>query len=144
MSKSLVFYEKPGCASNARQKHLLQSAGVDVIARNVLTEPWTSSRLREFFQDLPLDQWFNPAAPRIKNGEIDPAQIDAAAALSLMLADPLLIRRPLIESAQFKIAGFDWDFLSATLKLSVNPHDQSDTLETCRHPRSGQRCKSEV
>ncbi|WP_292258271.1 hypothetical protein [Marinospirillum sp.] len=35
-------------------------------------DPWTVERLRLFFGDLPLLQWFNPAAPRIKQGEVVP------------------------------------------------------------------------
>ncbi|MBI1424317.1 MAG: hypothetical protein GC149_12685 [Gammaproteobacteria bacterium] len=36
----IVFYEKPGCGNNTRQKALLAAAGHHVIARNLLTEPW--------------------------------------------------------------------------------------------------------
>ena len=35
----VIFYEKPGCANNAKQKALLAAAGHEVEARNLLTEP---------------------------------------------------------------------------------------------------------
>ena len=95
----ILFYEKPGCANNARQKQLLKAAGHTVITRNLLTEAWTAERLRSFFGGLPEREWFNRAAPRVKSGEIVPEQLAADAALSLMLAEPLLIRRPLLECA---------------------------------------------
>ena len=101
------FYQKPGCATNRRQIRALQAAGHSVTARNLLTEPWTAEHLRGFFGETPVASWFNPAAPRVKSGEINPNISDAAKALALMLADPLLIRRPLIEANGSRCAGFD-------------------------------------
>ena len=74
----VIFYEKPGCANNARQKLLLAAAGHDLDVRNLLAEPWSGERLRDFFGATPVPDWFNSAAPRIKSGEIDPARLDAA------------------------------------------------------------------
>lgn len=105
----IVFYEKPGCVNNARQKALLRAAGHDVNTRCLLNWPWTREGLRTFFGTQPVAEWFNPTAPRIKSGEIDPKTMDEAAALAAMLADPLLIRRPLIEADGRRIQGFDED-----------------------------------
>ena len=90
----IVFYEKPGCISNTRQKQLLQSSGHEVITCNLLTEPWTAERLLLFFKNLPVTAWFNPAAPRIKQGEVVPAQLTQEQAMQALLQAPLLIRRP--------------------------------------------------
>ena len=49
---TIVFFEKPGCAANARQKQQLERAGHTVVARSLLTEPWTAERLRGFFGDV--------------------------------------------------------------------------------------------
>ena len=56
---------------------------------------------------MPVASWFNTAAPRVKSGEIDPDELAAAAALALMLAEPLLIRRPLLEVEAQRCAGFE-------------------------------------
>ena len=53
---TIVFYEKPGCATNARQKLLLRNAGHEIIAKNLLDEPWTAKRLRMFFSGLPVPE----------------------------------------------------------------------------------------
>ncbi len=127
----VIFYEKPGCANNARQKALLTAAGHALELHNLLTEPWTSDRLRDFFGTAPVADWFNRAAPQVKSGEIDPARIDAATALALMLADPILIRRPLIEAAGRKVVGFDTALLAQWIGLSAPPAEGVD-LETCR------------
>ncbi|MDR9469043.1 ArsC/Spx/MgsR family protein [Marinospirillum sp.] len=126
----IVFYEKPGCINNTRQKQLLQTSGHEVVACNLLTEPWTSARLQSFFKDLPLEQWFNPAAPRIKQGKLVPASLTEEEALAQMLQDPLLIRRPLMISEGRHLVGFDLTEVKAWVGL-----DQQDTnidVETCR------------
>lgn len=123
----VVFYEKPGCASNARQKRALQAAGCHVQAHDLLREPWTAARLRAFLAALPVAQWFNPAAPRVKSGEIDPAALAAEAALALLLAEPLLIRRPLIEVDGWRTAGYDAAVLERRLGIRLG----GDTPQGC-------------
>ncbi|NEX22686.1 nitrogenase-associated protein [Thiorhodococcus mannitoliphagus] len=98
MTTSVVFYEKPGCVSNAKQKAVLRAHGIELRVKNLLAEPWTVARLRPFFGTLPVREWLNPTAPRIKQGEVQPERLDEATALALMVEDPLLIRRPLIEA----------------------------------------------
>jgi arsenate reductase-like glutaredoxin family protein len=45
---TIQFYQKPGCATNARQKRMLEAAGHIVVARNLLTESWTAEALHGF------------------------------------------------------------------------------------------------
>jgi nitrogenase-associated protein len=113
----VVFYEKPGCAGNARQKALLRQSGHDLDVRDLLTTPWTAERLRSFFGERPVAEWFNAASPRVKSGEVRPGELDAEAALALMRADPLLIRRPLIEVDGRRETGFDPAFIDAWIGL---------------------------
>ncbi|MGB8276934.1 MAG: ArsC/Spx/MgsR family protein [Methylovirgula sp.] len=127
----VIFYEKPGCANNARQKLLLTAAGHDLEIRNLLTEAWTGERLQAFFGVTPVALWFNRAAPRVKSGEIDPAGVDAATALALMLADPILIRRPLIETQGRKVMGFDAALIEDWIGLG-DPKARGIDLESCR------------
>lgn len=124
---TLIFYEKPGCATNSRQKMLLARAGVEFEVRSLLAEKWTTDRLEPFFHGLPVAQWFNRAAPRVKNGEVRPEQISAAQALALMVAEPLLIRRPLLEKDEWRVAGFDWNALAP--RLGIDAHIQQTSLK---------------
>jgi nitrogenase-associated protein len=103
----ITFYEKPGCGGNARQKSLLEAAGHTLDVRNLLSTAWTTERLRDFLSPWPVADWFNRAAPRVKSGEVVPEQLDAQAALALLLAEPLLIRRPLMEADGQRLVGFD-------------------------------------
>lgn len=103
----LEFYEKPGCINNRKQKDLLIAAGFDLEIHNLLSHPWAVDELRMFFRELPLPQWFNPSAPKIKQEKIKPFLLTEDEALEEMVADPLLIRRPLIAHLGKKQAGFD-------------------------------------
>lgn len=66
------FYEKPGCINHTRQKALLQASGHQVIAHNLLVEPWTPERLYPFVAGLPVAQWFNTTARAITTGLVVP------------------------------------------------------------------------
>lgn len=131
---TVTFYQKPGCGTNARQVRALEAAGHTVIARSLLTEHWRADDLRAFFADTPVDAWFNPAAPGIKSGAVKPAEIDADSAISLMLANPLLVRRPLIEVDGRKCAGFDTALVVGLLGGA------RDDLEGCSRPVAAPRC----
>jgi nitrogenase-associated protein len=134
---TVVFYQKPGCATNARQIRALEAAGHSVSAKDLLKAPWTAEELRSFFGETPVTSWFNRAAPRIKSGEINPETCDAASALALMLVDPLLIRRPLVEANGARCAGFDRDPV-----LSLLGQHEQHGLEGCSREGTGTRCRS--
>lgn len=127
MSK-VIFFEKPGCVNNTKQKALLDAAGHQVEAHNLLEHPWSTETLRPFFGNRPVTEWFNRAAPRVKSGEIRPETMDEAGALSAMLADPLLIRRPLIQVEGRREVGFDPDIMAQW--LDIEPDRKTD-LESC-------------
>ncbi len=141
---TVIFYEKPGCKNNTKQKVLLQAAGHIVEADNLLTKAWTIETLRPFFENLPVAEWFNYTAPRIKSGEIIPAQLDAATALDLMINDPLLIRRPLMQVGERREVGFDQDKIATWIGLEaadasgqmVRDQLMQQDLQTC--PNSNQ------
>ncbi len=113
----VIFYEKPGCGGNARQKALLVASGHEVDARSLLAEPWTVAGLRAFFGSKPLPQWFNPASPRVKSGAVKFDDLTPEAALAMMVADPLLIRRPLMQVEDRREAGFDAAAVDAWIGL---------------------------
>jgi nitrogenase-associated protein len=128
---NVTFWEKPGCKGNARQKGLLIASGHQLEVKNLLAEDWTAERLRGFFQGLAVKDWFNRSSPRIKAGEIDPESLSAEAALSLMLKDPLLIRRPLLESDGKSTAGFDPERLKGWIDIKPELLESQTPPETC-------------
>jgi nitrogenase-associated protein len=134
---TVIFYEKPGCANNSRQKVLLAAAGHTVLAKSLLTEPWTKERLQAFFGNRPVAEWFNRAAPKVKSGEVVPEEMDAETAFAMMRAEPLLIRRPLIEADGRREVGFDPEAIDAWLGLNKRPEGD---LESCRKMHEANPC----
>ncbi len=128
---TVVFYEKPGCINNTRQKQLLVEAGHRVDARNLLTANWHVDELRSYFDGMPLREWFNPAAPAIKNGDVVPAALDEEQTLALMQQDPLLIRRPLMQVGEKRRAGFDVNDVNNWIGLQVAPAIAGADMEAC-------------
>lgn len=109
------FYEKPGCINNAKQKKLLDQHGHNIISYSLLSTPWTAERLRPFFGEMPVIEWFNPASPRITSGEVKPERHSEETALAAMLADPLLIRRPLIDAEGKLACGFENELVNSLI-----------------------------
>jgi nitrogenase-associated protein len=140
----LVFFEKPGCGGNTKQRALLEGAGHTLDRRNLLTAHWTRERLLDFLQPLPVAQWFNRAAPRVKSGEVVPEQLGADAALALLLAEPLLIRRPLMQREDgVRLVGFDLAAVDAFVGLAAEggvAATSGRSLEGCAAPL--RRCPS--
>jgi nitrogenase-associated protein len=128
---TIIFYSKPGCVTNARQLTLLEAAGHEVVVHNLLAESWTPARLKEFFSGRPVAEWLNRAAPRVKSGEIDPHHLTEESALALLVAEPLLIRRPLLEIGAARLAGFDLETLRA--HISLLEEAPAADLQACAH-----------
>lgn len=135
---TVLFYEKPGCINNTRQKAMLEALGHEVDARNLLTEDWSPQRLRAFFGDRPPTEWFNASAPRIKSGEVVPARLSESEALVLMLDDRLLIRRPLIQTESGRSAGFEPCPVLTDLGVVFKPQDD---LQSCPRTHAQSACE---
>lgn len=127
---TILFYEKPGCINNTRQKKLLRDAGYEVDARNLLTESWNRESLAPYFVGLPVAQWFNRSAPRVTSGEIVPELVDEESAWELLLQEPLLIRRPLIQIGSHYLVGFEEEKVNQVLALSFTETEPGE-LERC-------------
>jgi nitrogenase-associated protein len=137
----IVFYEKPGCGGNAKQRALLEAAGHTLERRNLLDAGWTRDTLMPFLQSLPVAAWFNRAAPRVKSGDVVPEALDADTALGLLLAEPLLIRRPLMQRPDgARLLGFD----TAEVERFVGLHataPMASSLEGCAAASPEATCK---
>lgn len=134
------FYEKPGCINNARQKQWLIQAGHRLIVHDLLQQDWAQhpGKLRWFFGDMPVVDWFNRSAPAIKSGTIVPEQAGEQQAIAWMLADPLLIRRPLLETDGLRMVGFD----AEKIQIWLGPASEALTadMEICPKQHSPKAC----
>lgn len=138
---SLVFYEKPGCIGNQRQKAELSAHGVAFEVKDLLSEIWTLRSLRPFFADMPIAQWFNSSAPRVKSGELDINNLTEMQAMALMIEDPLLIRRPLLQLGSVRQSGFGPGPVIDELQIAL---DSEIDLQSCPKQDDNSVCETRV
>ena len=132
--KLVIFYEKPGCATNTKQKKSIRDAGYFVIERDLLNNEMSKEMLYEFVKDKPVHEWFNVNAPKIKSKEIDPLSFSKDEALELILKEPILIKRPLMVIGDNKICGFDSGRIEKILNIKFQTKvstECSSTLHFC-------------
>lgn len=125
---NVLFYEKTGCAGNARQKKLLKSCGVDFEVKSLLDTQWSKATLEPFFKGLTPKEMFNPFSPAIKNNEIDIANITYDEAVEMMIKEPILIKRPLIQINESYYCGFDIALLNEALNIDM---DRPKDINSC-------------
>lgn len=128
----IVFYEKPGCINNTKQKAWLKLAGHELEEHNILTHPWTIEELKKFFAGKKIAACFNTTAPVIKSGQLDPSSVPEAEALPMMIADPILIKRPLLIVEGQYLQGFDKDYLDRLIGLGPEPGNEQEVEELRR------------
>lgn len=116
----IIFYEKPGCINNTKQKTWLIAAGHTVEVVDLLACSWLKETLKQFFGDKPIADCFNRTAPVIKSGELDPDSFSEETALAKMIEDPILIKRPLITIDQTTfLQGFDTEKIHELIGLTA-------------------------
>ncbi len=130
----VIIYGMAGCPANAKQKQQLTAAGHTLVERDLATADLTAADLRAFFGDKDVDAWFNRRAAAVKSGAVNPDALDETAALSAMLADRELIRRPLIQSGDRREAGFDPTTLHGWIGLTSGEScDDKHARGQCDH-----------
>lgn len=134
----ILFYEKTGCINNTKQKKLLAEAGYQVEARDLLNESWSREALARYFGNMPVADRFNQSAPQVTSGAVVPQQLDEETAYELMIAEPILIRRPLMKIGEHYLVGFNEEQVNNVLTINLEEKAHGD-LEAC--PRtSGHSC----
>ncbi len=138
---TVLFYEKPGCINNTRQKAMLESSGHIVACVNLLEYPWTKEELEQYLGTKPVAECFNLAAPAVKSGETDPFSFTREEAIALMIEDPLFIKRPLMKIGNHHLQGFDIATLRSLISLEPiecgEQHGEKSSammdMNTCPH-----------
>lgn len=125
----VIFYEKPGCINNTKQKAWLKLAGHEVKDHSILDHQWTVDELKNFFKGKEISTCFNTTAPVIKSGELDYKSLSEDEALAMMVITPLLIKRPLIIVEGTYLQGFDSKLLNEIIGLGPEPGNEDEVKE---------------
>lgn len=134
---TVIFYEKPGCINNSKQKKLLREAGHEVDARNLLTESWSKESLIPYLDRAACENWINRSHPDLKSGALKLRITQPDAIIDALCNDPLLIRRPLMQIADNYYQGFDAEMLNRVIGLQQLPQED---IEACPRTHSQQAC----
>lgn len=129
---NIVFFEKPGCINNEKQKKVLMDAGHTLECKNILQHPWSKEELLRFVSGKEPTAMMNHTAPDIKSGKIIPEKLEFLEALDLMLATPLLIKRPLISVDDLYLQGFT----EKELQPYLGDWDGKEDIVTCPNLRT--------
>ena len=128
----IQFFEKPGCINGEKQKNILSEAGNALECVNILEHTWTREELAPFIAGKDPSLIMNHTAPAIKKGEIVPANLQYDEAVTRMIENPILIKRPLIRVDGMSIQGFTDERLTPYL----GSWDRKDDVATCPNLRS--------
>ncbi len=123
----ILFYEKPGCINGEKQKKILEAAGHTLRCIDILTYPWSLQKLLPFVAGKAVEEIINHTAPAVKKGEIVPTHLTFDEAVELMVKDPILIKRPLIEVEGQTIQGF----MDPGLAVYFGVWDGAEDVVTC-------------
>ncbi len=142
---TITFFEKTGCVNNTKQKQILEMAGHTVEPVHIIQYNWTKEELLDFFNDLPVKEWFNKNAPTVQSGEVKPESFSAESAVEAMLKEHLLIKRPLMIIDGEKWVGFDKEKLEQ--KIGLNPASNpkivrllNENLSDCPQTAKNMQC----
>lgn len=133
----IIFWEKPDCKGNGRQKEILLNSGHELEVRNLLREPWTKESLDLFFSDRPVAEWFNKTNPQVKSGTISPDKLTREEALTMLVTEPLLIGRPLMQVGKERMAGFNVELVQAWIGLKKGALDENNPQDCPCGPSQG-------
>jgi arsenate reductase-like glutaredoxin family protein len=95
---------------------LRSELGVELEERDFARQPPAVEELKQLFAGRDPRDFLNARSPAFKARGLAGKALSAAEALSLMAAEPNLIKRPLTVAGRRIIAGFDREQLTAALK----------------------------
>ena len=103
-----ICYTKCGTCQKARK--WLEEKGIEYRYRDIKTENPSLEELEAFYKmsGLPLRKLFNTSGQLYKSMELKNKlpDMDDAQMLELLASDGMLVKRPLIVTAEFVLAGF--------------------------------------
>ena len=92
---------------------------VELDERDYARRPLSEVELKELFKGLDPRDYINPKSPAFKSMNLKGKALTADEAITLMVQEPNLIKRPLTIAAGKIVAGFDRDQLRKVFGRSL-------------------------
>jgi arsenate reductase len=113
-----VVWQYPKCSTCRKALKWLDEHGVERQSIDLVQSPPSASRLRDLWKrsELPLAKMFNTSGARYRAGGFKEklARMSESEALAALAADGKLIKRPLIDTGDAVLVGYDETRLAAT------------------------------
>ncbi len=107
---SVLFLEYPKCSTCKKAKVWLDSNGIDYVDRHIVESNPTINELDEWHKksEMPLKSFFNTSGQLYRSLELKDKLVDMSREeqLKLLASNGMLVKRPLIISDDFVLAGF--------------------------------------
>ncbi|MDH5491617.1 MAG: Spx/MgsR family RNA polymerase-binding regulatory protein [Myxococcales bacterium] len=104
-------YHYPRCSTCKKALRWLEGEGIEAQAIHIVESPPSKALLRRVLRGsgLPLRKLFNTSGGSYREGGWRDRlpQLSEAEALEALAADPMLIKRPLVEGEGIHLVGFD-------------------------------------
>lgn len=112
----VAIYGIPACDTVKRARVWLDERGVRYTFHNYKKEGIDEAQLKGWVDELGWEAVLNRAGTTFKKlDDADKADLDAEKAVRLMLAQPSMIKRPMLDMGDRRIAGFKSDIYEAAL-----------------------------
>jgi arsenate reductase len=108
MAKSVTIYGIKNCGTMKKARAWLEQHGVDYVFHDYKTEGIQRERLEQWYKKVGWETLLNRAGTTFRNlPESEKARVDAHKAMELMLEQPSMIKRPVLELGGGKLlVGF--------------------------------------
>ena len=112
---TLTLYGIPNCDTVKKARNYLEARGLAYQFHDYKKAGVTAADLERWIGLVGWEKLLNKAGTTFKKlPDADKADIDAAKAIALMVANPSMIKRPLVEGGKALLVGFkepEWDAL---------------------------------
>ncbi len=120
----VLFVEYPKCSTCQKAKKWLEENGVEFKDRHIVEEIPTAEELKAWKEKsgLPLKRFFNTSGMKYKALELKDKLPDMSEEeqLSLLAADGMLVKRPVLVGEDFVLTGFREKEWTEKLKFTLN------------------------
>jgi arsenate reductase len=110
----ITLYGIPNCDTVKKARRWLEDRGVDYRFHDFRSDGLSKAQVQSWLKDLGVEEVVNKRSTSWKN--LSPAQreaLDEQTAVQLILDNPTLIKRPLVESGNQRAVGFKDELYSS-------------------------------
>ena len=101
-------------------RQFIEDAGIHLLKRDMSKDPLSARELDQLFGHNPLTYFVNPAAAEYTELGLDKQLPERQELLSILAANPGLLRHPIVKSGRLVTVGCNKDKISEMLQISRN------------------------